>query len=263
LLFQPSEETMPPGAPEVIAAGGLKDVDAIFALHCAPQLPTGLVGVRSGPFTAAADKVEVRLRGPGGHTARPHLTADLVHALSRVVVDVPALLDRRVDPRSGVSMVFGAIRAGEASNIIPGEGFARGTIRVLNRDAWCEIPSLVTQLINDVVAGTGAEVEVAYTRGVPPVVNDRMATAVIAGAAGAALGPERVIEAEISMGGEDFAFYLDQVPGAMIRLGVGIPGSDAKLDIHQSSFDVDERAIGYGVRVMVHTALAALSAGAF
>jgi amidohydrolase len=263
LLFQPSEETMPPGAPEVIAAGGLKDVDAIFALHCAPQLPTGLVGVRSGPFTAAADKVEVRLRGPGGHTARPHLTADLVHALSRVVVDVPALLDRRVDPRSGVSMVFGAIRAGEASNIIPGEGFARGTIRVLNRDAWREIRSLVTQLIKDVVASTGAEVEVEYRRGVPPVINDRLATAVVAGAAAAALGPDRVIEAEISMGGEDFAFYLDQVPGAMIRLGVGIPGSDAKLDIHQSSFDVDERAIGYGVRVMVHTALAALSAGAF
>jgi amidohydrolase len=262
LLFQPAEETMPPGAPEVISAGGLKDVDAIFALHCAPQLPAGLVGVRSGPFTAAADKVEVHLRGPGGHTARPHLTADLVHALGRVVVDVPALLDRRVDPRSGVSMVFGAVRAGEASNTIPSEGFARATVRVLNRDAWRDIPALVTQLIKDVVAGTGAEVEVVYTRGVPPVVNDRLATAVVAGAAGAALGPDRVIEAEISMGGEDFAFYLDQVPGAMIRLGVGVPGADVKVDIHQSSFDVDERAIGYGVRVMVHTALAALSAGA-
>jgi amidohydrolase len=160
-------------------------------------------------------------------------------------------------------MVFGAIRAGEASNTIPSEGFVRGTVRVLNRDAWREIPSLITQLIHDVVAGTGAEVEVTYTRGVPPVVNDRLATAVVAGAAGAALGPDRVIEAEISMGGEDFAFYLDQVPGAMIRLGVGIPGSDVKLDIHQSTFDVDERAIGYGVRVMVHTALAALSTGAF
>ena len=160
-------------------------------------------------------------------------------------------------------MVFGAIRAGEASNTIPSEGFARATVRVLNRDAWREIPSLITQLIHDVAAGTGAEVEVTYTRGVPPVVNDRLATAIAAGAAGAALGPDRVIEAEISMGGEDFAFYLDQVPGAMIRLGVGIPGSDVRFDIHQSSFDVDERAIGYGVRVMVHTALAALSAGAF
>jgi amidohydrolase len=263
LLFQPAEEAMPAGAPEVITAGGLRDVSAIFALHCAPHLPAGLVGVRSGPFTAAADKVEVRLTGRGGHTARPHLTADLVHALGRVVVDVPALLDRRIDPRAGVSMVWGAVRAGEAANTIPGEGFARGTVRILNREAWREAPELVTSLIHQAVASTGADVEVTYTRGVPPVVNDRMATAVIAGAAGAALGPDRVIEAEISMGGEDFAFYLEHVPGTMIRLGVGIPGSDVKFDIHQSAFDVDERAIGYGVRVMVHTALAAASAGVF
>jgi amidohydrolase len=263
LLFQPAEEQLPAGSLDVIAAGGLKDVAAIYALHCAPQLPVGLVGVRSGPFTAATDKVEVRVTGPGGHTARPHLTADLVHALGRIVVDVPSLLDRRVDPRAGVSMVFGAIRAGEAANAIPIEGYVRGTVRVLNRDAWREVPALITQLIHDVTAGTGAHVEVAYTRGVPPVVNDRLATAIVAGAAGAALGADRVIEAEISMGGEDFAFYLEQVPGAMIRLGVGIPGSDHKFDIHQSSFDVDERAIGYGVRVMVHTALAALSAGVF
>jgi amidohydrolase len=263
LLFQPAEESTPAGAPEVISAGGLKDVAAIFALHCAPQLPAGLVGVRSGPFTAAADRVEVRLTGRGGHTARPHLTADLVHALGRVIVDVPALLDRRIDPRAGVSMVWGAVRAGEASNTIPGEGFVRGTVRILNRDAWREAPELVTSLIHSAVSGTGADVEVRYARGVPPVVNDRLATAVIAGAAGAALGPDRVIEAELSMGGEDFAFYLDHVPGTMIRLGVGIPGSDVKFDIHQSAFDVDERAIGYGVRVMVHTALAAVSAGAF
>jgi amidohydrolase len=263
LLFQPAEESMPSGAPEVIAAGGLRDVAAIYALHCQPQLPVGLVGVRSGPFTAAADKVEVRIRGRGGHTARPHMTADLVHALGRVIVDVPSLLDRRLDARAGVSMVWGAVHAGDAANTIPGEGLVRGTVRVLNRDAWRAVPALVTELTHSVVAGTGAEVEVTYTRGVPPVVNDRLATAIVAGAAGAALGPDRVVEAEISMGGEDFSFYLEQVPGTMIRLGVGIPGSDQKFDIHQSSFDVDERSIGYGVRVMVHTALAALSAGAF
>jgi amidohydrolase len=263
LLFQPAEETMPSGAPEVIAAGGLTDVAAIFALHCAPQLPVGLVGVRSGPFTAAADKIEVRLTGRGGHTARPHLTADLVHALGRILVDVPSLLDRKLDARAGVSMVWGAVRAGEAANAIPIEGMARGTIRVLSREAWQEVPELVTKLVHDVIAPTGADVEVTYTRGVPPVVNDRLATAIIAGAAAAALGPDRVIEAEISMGGEDFAFYLDGVPGSMIRLGTGIPGSENKFDIHQSSFDVDERAIGHGVRIMVHTALAALSAGTF
>jgi amidohydrolase len=263
LLFQPAEECMPSGAPEVIAAGGLRDVTSIYALHCQPQLPVGLVGVRSGPFTAAADKVEVRITGPGGHTARPHMTADLVHALGRVIVDVPSLLDRRLDARAGVSMVWGAVHAGDAANTIPGEGIVRGTVRVLNRDAWRAVPGLVTELVHSVVAGTGADVEVTYTRGVPPVVNDRLTTAIVAGAAGAALGPDRVVEAEISMGGEDYSFYLEQVPGTMIRLGVGIPGSDVKFDIHQSAFDVDERSIGYGVRVMVHTALAALSAGVF
>jgi amidohydrolase len=254
---------VPSGAPEVIAAGALKDVVAIYALHCYPQLPAGLVGVRSGPFTAAADTVEVRLTGPGGHTARPHLTADLVHALGRVIVDVPSLLDRRVDPRAGVSMVWGTVHAGEAFNAIPGEGFVRGTVRILNREAWREAPDMITRLIREVVAPTGAEAEVRYNRGVPPVINDRMASAVIAGAAGAALGADRVVEAEISMGGEDFSFYLEHVPGAMIRLGTGTPGSDVRYDLHTSNFDVDERCIGYGVRVMVHTALAALATGAF
>ncbi|MBN1171390.1 MAG: amidohydrolase [Micromonosporaceae bacterium] len=263
LLFQPAEETMPSGAPEVIAAGGLKDVSVVFALHCAPLLPVGLVGVRSGPFTAAADRLEVRLTGKGGHTARPHLTADLVYALGRVIVGMPALLNRRVDPLAGMSMVWGAVRAGEAANAIPNEATARGTVRTLNREAWQGAPELITELVNAAAEGTGANVEVIYTRGVPPVVNDRLATAVIAGAAGAALGADRVVEAEISMGGEDFAYYLEHVPGAMVRLGVGVPGATEKVDIHQSAFDIDERAIGYGVRVMVHTALAALSAGTF
>ncbi|MGX6602471.1 amidohydrolase [Micromonosporaceae bacterium Da 78-11] len=263
LIFQPAEETVPSGAPHVIAAGALKDVAAIYALHCYPQLPAGLVGVRSGPFTAAADTIEVKLSGPGGHTARPHLTADLVYALGRVIVDVPSLLDRRIDPRAGVSLVWGAVHSGEAFNAIPGQGEVRGTVRILNRDAWREAPELITRLIHDVVAPTGAQVEVNYHRGVPPVINDRMASAIIAGAAGAALGADRVVEAEISMGGEDFAFYLEHVPGAMIRLGTGFPGSDVRYDLHRGDFDVDERCIGYGVRVMVHTALAALSTGAF
>jgi amidohydrolase len=261
LIFQPAEEKFPSGANEVIAAGGLKEVSAIFGLHCAPMLPCGLVGVRSGPLTAAADMVEVRLAGRGGHTARPHLTADLVHALGRVVVDAPSLLARRVDNRAGVSMVFGAVHAGEAANAIPMEGRARGTVRVLNREAWHDLPKLVPAVIRDALAGTGTTAEIEYIRGVPPVINDRSATAIIAGAAGAVLGSDHVIEADVSMGGEDFAFYLEQVPGSMIRLGTTPPGTETKFDIHQPVFDVDERAIGHGVRIMVHTALAALSSG--
>ncbi len=263
VIFQPAEEAIPSGAPEMIAAGALKDVAAVYALHCYPQLPAGLVGVRSGPFTAAADTVEVILTGPGGHTARPHLTADLVYALGRVIVDVPGLLERRIDPRAGVSMVWGAVHAGQAFNAIPGEGEVKGTVRILSREAWRIAPELITKLIREVVAPTGAQANVRYIRGVPPVINDRMASAVIAAAAGAALGADRVVEAEISMGGEDFAFYLESVPGAMIRLGTGTPGAEIRYDLHTANFDVDERCIGYGVRVLVHTALAALATAAF
>ena len=261
LIFQPSEEKVPSGALKVIEEGGLEDVAAIFAMHCFPQLPAGLVAARSGPLTAAADMVEITLAGRGGHTARPHLTGDLVHALGRVITDVPALLARRLDPRAAVTMVFGAVGAGEAANTIPIEGRLRGTVRVLSRDVWRELPDLVPQLVKDVVGGTGVQAEVTYIRGVPPVVNDRVATAIMAGAAAAALGPDRVVDAEVSMGGEDFAFYVDEVPGTMIRLGVGLPGVKPGYDIHQSTFDVDERAIGHGVRVFVHTALAAISTG--
>jgi amidohydrolase len=155
-------------------------------------------------------------------------------------------------------MVFGSIHAGEAFNAIPNEGIAKATLRVLSREAWRDAPDLVEQLIRDVVQATGATVDVKYTRGFPPVINDRLASAVIAGAASAALGPDRVVEAEVSMGGEDFAFYLEHVPGAMIRLGTAIPGLDVKMDIHQAHFDVDERCIGYGIRTMVQTALHAL-----
>jgi amidohydrolase len=261
LLFQPSEEKIPSGALKVIEEGGLEDVSSIFAMHCFPQLPAGLVAVRSGPLTAAADMVEIKLVGAGGHTARPHLTGDLVHALGRVITDVPALLARRMDPRAAVTMVFGAVGAGEAANTIPIEGHVRGTVRVLSREVWRQLPEIVPQLVLDAVVGTSVSAEVTYVGGVPPVVNDRVATAIMAGAAAAALGPDRVVDAEVSMGGEDFAFYVDEVPGTMIRLGVGVPGAAQDFDIHQSRFDVDERAIAHGVRVFVHTALAAISAG--
>ena len=257
LLLQPCEERFPSGAPEVVAAGGLDGAKAIFAFHCDPKLPAGMIGIRSGPLTAAADMLEVRLTGPGGHTARPQLTADLVHALGKVVVDVPALLSRRADPRSGVSVVFGAVHAGQAANAIPREGVARATVRVLDHHAWRDLPGLIESLVHDAVAGTGAQAEVRYTRGVPPVVNDRSAATVFARGAATALGTERVVETPVSMGGEDFAWYLEHVPGAMARLGVGRPGES--LDLHQATFDVDEDAIAHGVRALAHTALAALA----
>ncbi len=259
LIFQPAEEQVPSGAPQVIEAGGLDGVAAIFALHCNPQLEAGTVGVRAGAFTASADRVDIRLSGPGGHTARPHLTVDLVHALGKVVADVPAVLSRRIDPRYAVSMVFGSVCAGEAANAIPSEGRASAMVRSLGRESWDVLPAIIDEIVSAAVRGTGAAADVQYLRGVPAVVNDPAATAVVAGAAGRLLGEENVVQAEVSMGAEDFSFYLQQVPGAMFRLGVRPPGRAEIVDIHHPRFDVDEAAIGVGARVLALAAADALA----
>jgi amidohydrolase len=260
LIFQPAEETVPGGAVEVIAAGALSDVERIFAVHCDPRLQTGRVGLRVGAITAACDAVEVRLTGPGGHTARPHLTVDLVYALGKVITQVPGLLSRRADPRDGVSLVWGAIEAGVAGNTIPERGELRGTVRMLRREAWDDAEGLVRRLIAEVVAPTGAEAVVRYARGVPPVVNEQASVAMLRQASVAAAGPAAPDDAEQSLGGEDFAWYLDHIPGAMARLGVRTPGDTGPyLDLHQPTFDIDERALAVGVRLLAHVALAALA----
>ncbi|MEU5549540.1 MULTISPECIES: amidohydrolase [unclassified Micromonospora] len=258
LIFQPAEEILPCGSLEVIEAGGLDDVVQIFALHCDPNQPVGKVGLRVGPITAAADNVTVRLTGPGGHTARPHLTVDLVDALGRLITEVPALISRRVPANSGLLLVFGHASAGTRYNVIPSEASASGTLRVMDRDAWEQAPKIVTQVVRDVIAPTGATVDLEYLRGRPPVCNDAAAINVLTSATVAALGPEGVAETPQSMGGEDFSWYLEYVPGALARLGVGRSGPN--VDLHRASFDVDERCIPAGVRLMVQTALQALAA---
>ncbi len=255
LVFQPAEELTPGGALDVLAAGGLDGVGRIFCVHCDPRADVGAVGLRVGPVTGSADHVRVRLTGPGGHTARPHLTADLVYALGRVVTDVPAVLSRRVDPRSGMSVVWGHIDAGTASNAIPREGVLEGTVRALDVGVWEQAPQAVEQAVRAVLAPYGVGVDLTYTRGVPPVVNDAGCIRRMDAAARSVVGPESVFETEQSLGGEDFAWYLADIPGALARLGVRHPEDRSVHDLHQGTFDVDERAIGVGVRLLAATAL--------
>ena len=257
LVFQPAEETAT-GALDVIEAGALAQVGRMFALHCDPRLDAGQLGVRSGAITAACDKIEVRVSGPGGHTARPHLTADLVYALAKIVTDVPAALSRRVDPRSSLSLVWGRITAGTAPNAIPDAGVAEGTVRCLDDEAWHSAPDLLKGLIDSIASAYGVNAELSYRRSVPPTVNDQASAAMIAAAALDVLGAGSVVQSPQSLGGEDFAWYLETVPGALARLGTRVPGTAVSYDLHQPTFDVDERAIGVGVRVMAATAINAL-----
>ncbi|MEV0289734.1 MULTISPECIES: amidohydrolase [unclassified Kribbella] len=255
LIFQPAEEVMPGGALGVIAAGGMEGVRRIYGLHCDPRLPVGEVGLRVGALTAGADRVLVRLTGAGGHTSRPHLTGDLVYALATLVTEMPAALSRRVDPRSGMSLVWGRITAGSAANAIPSRGEAEGTLRCLDVNAWKLAADLIPSLADQLIAPYGVEVSTEVTHGVPPVMNDAEAIGVLKRAVELSVGPDAVASTDQSLGGEDFAWYLEHVPGAMARLGVRSPGVEDAADLHTPGFTPDEDAIALGMTVLASCAL--------
>jgi amidohydrolase len=254
LIFQPAEEVQPGGALDVMGEGALDGVGRIFALHCDPKVDVGRIGSRIGPITSASDEITVVLTGPGGHTSRPHLTADLVYALGQVITQVPAVLGRRLDPRSGVNLTWGAVQAGSAHNAIPASGSVRGTLRCLDVRAWERASQVLHAAVEEVTAPYGVEVEVRHQRGVPPVENDERAVAVLEAAARDVLGEEAVQLTEQSLGGEDFAWYLTKVPGAMARLGTRRPGGRT-YDIHQGDLVVDEGAIAAGAALLARAAL--------
>ncbi len=258
LLFQPAEEVMPGGATVLIDLGALDGVERIFCLHCDPTLDLGQVGVREGPITGAADQLEVQLIGSGGHTSRPHLTEDLTFALGKIITELPAVLSRRLDPRAGVSVVWGMVRAGAAPNVIPAAGVVGGTVRMLDAVAWSHAERLVREYIDDIVAPYGVKAEVDYRRGVPPVVNDPAATQVLAGAVERVLGPAGRVGTTQSLGGEDFAWFLDAIPGSMGRLGTRTPGGPT-FDLHQGNLRVDEGATLVAARVLATVAVDALT----
>lgn len=250
LVFQAAEELMPGGAIDAIAAGALSGVSRIFALHCDPRLAVGRVATTPGPITSAADTIEISLTSPGGHTSRPHLTADLVYGLGTLITGLPGVLSRRIDPRDSTVMVWGAVNAGVAANAIPQTGVLTGTVRTASRDAWVRMEDIVAESVSALLAPLRIEHTLNYRRGVPPVVNEEVSTRVFTHAI-EAVGPGVLAETQQSGGGEDFSWYLEAVPGAMARLGVW-SGNGPQLDLHQPTFDLDERALAVGVQVMVN-----------
>jgi len=261
LIFQPAEELTPGGALTVVAEGALDDVERAYALHCDPHTDVGLVGSRVGPITAAADQILVRLTGHGGHTSRPHLTQDVIFALATVVTGVPAVLSRRLDPRAGATLVWGRIGAGSVNNAIPSFGEVGGTFRCLDSSVWTTAGSIITDAIYELVAPYGVRAEVSHLRGVPPTVNDAEAVRLAELAIRAELGEHSVQLTPQSLGGEDFAWMLEKVPGAMVRLGTRTPGGPTH-DLHRPDFDIDERAVPLAATVLAAIALGDLSSRA-
>jgi amidohydrolase len=247
LIFQPAEETIPGGATMMRAEGVHHGLSSLTAFHIDPALAAGKLGVREGGITGASDRLVVRLSGPGGHTSRPHQTVNLLHVAARVVIDLPDLVRQRIDPRQTVLVVFGRIAGGSAENVIPSHVELGGTVRMLDLELWRSMPKLIEGIVTDLVTPFGAGCEVEYLPGSPPVVNDPEVVRIMGDAARDCLGPEQVVATHQSLGSEDFAWYLEDVPGAMLRLGGALP--DRTVDLHSAAFDIDESAIEAGILV--------------
>lgn len=255
-IFEPAEEALPGGAPSVIDAGALGGVSSMLGVHCDPKIDVGQVALRTGPITSAADMARITILGPGGHTARPELTVNLLAVLGQVLSQVPERVAKAAAPAE-VLVVFGSTHGGDAPNVIPTRATATATIRTPDVEAWEHAAELLEQATRAVVEPTGATLEFAYRKGVPPSVNAAAPTRSLRRAAASVVGEHNTVEAQHSRGGDSFAWYARQVPASYARLGTFNPASGApRPDIHSGAFDVDERSIGIGVRLLVGAALA-------
>jgi len=254
-LFQPAEETSL-GAAEMVAAGAVDNVSAIVGLHVEPERRIGKVGFRSGTLTAYCDEIDVTIHGRGGHAARPHRAADPIAAGAHFLSAVYQLLPRTLDSRDPLVVTFGSIHAGDARNVIPNELALRGTARTHTHEAREHFETQVDAIASGVTASTGCDIKIEFKQGPDAVVNDARITGVCQGVTRDLLGEDsiEVIESA-SMGGEDFAEYLSHTRGCFFRLGVG-NGNGAEEPLHSGHFDLDERALCIGAKILARSLVA-------
>jgi amidohydrolase len=250
-IFQPAEEGGGGGRVMVEegVAGGL---DSIFALHLWPGLPFGTVATKAGPIMAAADAFEMEVRGTGGHGAMPHLSADAIVVAAHVVTALQTVVSREVDPVEPAVLTVGEIGAGTAFNIIPETARLGGTVRTLNEDLRKRMPERIEAVARGVAGGMRADAHLDYTFSYPVTRNDADAANRALGVAGGLFGKEVVLElANPSMGAEDFAYFLEKVPGAFVWLGVGEDVSG----LHTPQFAFDEEILPRGSALLAALAL--------
>lgn len=261
VVFQPAEEEGT-GAAEMIGAGAMQDVRAIAALHVDPERPVGEVGWRIGPLTACCDEIHVVVHGQGGHAARPHLAIDPIAAAAQFVTTAYQTVPRSIDAREPVVVTFGMITGGAQANVIPDRVVLRGTIRTFSRAVSDRVEAQLRAVADGFAALTGARFELSILRGPDAVVNDPAITAAVMQEASRVLGEKHVREIGLpSLGGEDFSAYLTEAPGCLVRIGVASPGVKPWPSLHSPQFDIDERVLTLGARILARSAIA-LSSGA-
>lgn len=259
LVFQPAEE-IDLGAKAMIEEGILESPrpDAFFALHVDPELQTGVVGIREGPFMAAIDTMRLSVTGKGGHIAMPHKCVDAIVAASALVMNLQTSVSRNTDPNKAMVVSIGTFNAGQSENNIASRADLTGTVRTMDPDLHRTIPEIIDRICRNTATTFGAGFSMEYLRMLPPLVNSKEMTARVVESCDALLGADSVIEAPISMGGDDFAFFLEKIPGCYFRLGTKNPNSEVIHNLHNGHFDIDERSLHLGAAILAHTALITL-----
>ncbi len=258
LIWQPAEEGGA-GADHMIREGALENPvpDAIFALHGWPGLPLGTAGYRFGPSMASTDDFIITVRGKGTHGAMPHAGVDPIAIAARVIEGVQTIRSRMLNPIIPAVITVGTIQGGSAVNVIPDEVVMSGTIRTLDNEVRASVPTLMKRMVEHTALASGGEGEFRLTAGYPPVINEERATAFVRDALFDIMGKEKVIEIpDPVMGGEDFAYYIEKIPGSFFRLGIG-----DRPALHNSRFDFNDEAIPFGMRAMAGIALRFLETG--
>jgi amidohydrolase len=251
-LFQPSEERIPGGAKLMIEEGVLEGVDAIFGLHLWQLLATGVVGLVKGAMMAQPDKFTIRIQGKGGHGSMPHQTVDPILVASHLVVNIQSIVSRNVDPLKPVVISFGTIEGGTIYNIIPDGVVLTGTVRSFEADVQELSEKRLKEITDSTCAAFGATADFLYEKGYPPVVNDEAMVDFVADIASGIFGEKKVQEIDPVMGGEDFAYFLKEIPGAFLFFGMG---DGMEFPHHHPAFDIDEKALPKATLLMTALAL--------
>jgi amidohydrolase len=257
LIFQHAEEVVPGGARELVEAGVLQDVDAIFGLHLWQSLDARIVGAFPGPIMAGADSFTIKISGTGGHGSMPHLTIDPIVVAAHLVTQLQTVVSRSLNPLYPAVVSVGQIHAGDTYNIIPDTALIEGTVRYFHPEVREAIPGLLQRLANGTCSSFGASSSFTYVKGDPSVVNDFQMNKVVEQVAAEVLGTDKVVTAEPSMAGEDFSYYLQKVPGAYFFLGM--KGEAARYSHHHPRFTIDERMLAPGSKLLAGIALNYLS----
>ncbi len=260
LIFQPAEEGGGGGA-RMREEGALEDpqVDFIFGLHVWADLPVGIIGSRAGTLLAAAGALEIFVRGVGGHGAMPHLAIDPVATAAKIIVELQTIVSREVDPLEAAVVSVTSIAGGGTYNIIPADVRMSGTVRSLTAEGFAHLQTRIREISQQIAAAHRCEAEVNFPGyAYPPTVNDGDLWALAREVGGEMLGDQQVREVPPQMAGEDFAYYLERVPGCFLGVGVRRPGDEAQYGVHHPRFDPDEGALPIGAALHAALAIAAL-----